>query len=464
MKKKKGLKILLGILLGYFLIMGLGYVGVAKYFSTHFLKGTSINGIDCSNMTIEQVKEGIQDRIGEYKLRIKERDGRTEIISALQVDMTYVDDNKVDQLMEEQSNWKWIAYLSASSNFEFAANTTYDHGLMDGIMDNMNCFHEENVIAPQDAHIQENESGLYEVIPEIMGNTLDREKVKNILLDAIDHGKSEVDLEELDCYIKPEIYQDDPALVEEVEKRNRYLSTDLTYDFGDRTEVVNMSVIKSWMVEKDEPGKMIIDRAKVDEFVQTLANKYDTFGRGRTFTTSLGQKIDLRGGDYGWVIKKTATADALVNAIESGQSGTVQPEYLYKGKSRAANDIGNTYVEICISKQRMWCYKDGVLIVDTPVVTGNPNKGNGTPAGGVWAIDAKKRGATLDGEGYSQDVEFWLPFNGNVGIHDADAWRSEYGGQIYLASGSHGCVNTPTQNAEKVFQAMDIGYPVIVYE
>ena len=65
----------------------------------------------------------------------------------------------------------------------------------------------------------------------------------------------------------------------------------------------------------------------------------------------------------------------------------MEPEYLYTAKSRDTNDIGDTYVEICISQQRMWCYQYGTCIVDTPVVTGNPNKGNATPSGGVWAID-----------------------------------------------------------------------------
>lgn len=111
----------------------------------------------------------------------------------------------------------------------------------------------------------------------------------------------------------------------------------------------------------------------------------------------------------------------------------------------------------------MWCYKDGQQIVDTPVVTGNVSRGFDTPSNGVWAIDAKKQDAILEGEGYASPVTFWLPFNGNVGIHDADRWRSEYGGEIYKTNGSHGCVNTPYENAEKIFNAVDIGTAVVVY-
>jgi hypothetical protein len=460
-KKGKAKKIVLGILIGYILIMAIGYLGVAYYFSSHFLKGTTVNGIDCSNKTVEQVKEKIQEEIGAYKLRITELDGKTETIAAGQLNLTYVDDNKVDELMKEQNQWKWITAFSNKNTYELSCNTEYDESLIDGILNDMSCFQAENITAPTDAYIQDNGSS-YAIVPEVLGNTLDREKVKAAVTEALNNGKTDINLEELGCYLKPAIYQNDEALVAEFDSLNKYMKTNLTYDFGDRTEVVDASTVKGWIVKGDD-GLWSVDQEKVAAYVQQLAYKYDTFGLTHEFTTSAGNKITLKGGDYGWVMKKQETTDALVQAIQEGQTGTIEPVYLYKGMSRDTNDIGNTYIEISIDQQRMWCYKDGALLVDTPVVTGNPNKGNATPSGSVWAIDAKKHDAILKGEGYSQPVTYWLPFNGNVGVHDADTWRSQYGGEIYKASGSHGCVNTPTANAEKIFNAVEIGTPVIVY-
>ncbi|MBS6195680.1 MAG: peptidoglycan binding domain-containing protein [Clostridiales bacterium] len=461
-KSGKAKKIVLGILIGYVLIMLIGYLGVSFYFSSHFLKGTTINGIDSSNKTVKQVKDIIQDRIGEYKLRVVELDGKTETISAIQVNMTYVDDNKVDELMEEQDHWKWITSLSNESSFELAANTTYDQSLLDGILDDMSCFQEENVVAPQDAYIQEKD-GLYEIVPEVVGNTIDREKMKAAIIEAIDTGKTEINLEELGCYLKPSVYQDNEGLISERDAKNKMMKTNLTYDFGDRTEKVDASVVKDWIIWGEEEGQWTISKEKAAEFVQQLAYKYDTFGLTHEFTTYAGEKITLKGGDYGWVMKKKETTDALVAAILEGQTGTIEPVYLYEGKCRDTNDIGGTYVEISLEEQRMWCYKDGALIVDTPIVTGNPSKGYETPSGSVWAIDAKKSPDVLEGEGYKQPVTYWMPFVGNVGIHDADTWRTEYGGEIYKTNGSHGCVNTPTANAEKIFNTVEIGTPVIVY-
>ena len=410
-KKKNAKKLVLGVLVAYVAIMALGYMGVSYYFSSHFLKGTTISGIDCSSKTATQVKKKIQKQLGQYKLRIAELDGKTETIQATQIDLTYVDDNKVDELLKEQEQWKWITAFSSKKTYELAVTTTYDE-----------------------------------------------KKLK----DAIESGKTEINLEELGCYEKPSVWKDDPDLIAERDAKNQLLKVDITYDFGDRSETVDGSVVKDWLI-RDSDGNWTVDESKAADYVQQLAYKYDTFGLTHEFTTHAGKKITLKGGDYGWVIKKKETTAALVEYIKEGKTGTVEPVYLYEGKSRDTNDIGGTYVEISIQDQEMWCYKDGVVVVDTPVVTGNVSKGYDTPSGSVWAIDAKKHDAVLKGEGYTQPVTYWMPFNGNVGIHDADTWRSEYGGEIYKTSGSHGCVNTPTANAEKIFNTVEIGTPVIVY-
>lgn len=461
MKKRRAKIIIISVLIVYFLILSTGYIGMSFYYKNHFLKGTMINGIDSGGRTVEQVKNSIQEKIEEYSLFVVGLNGSTEEITAKQVKLTYVDDNKVDELLENQNHWAWLASFSNKNEHEFNANATYDHSLIDGIISAMACFQEENITVPQNAYLKDNGNS-YEIIPEIEGNQLDKEKVKTAIIEALDYGKTEINLVELGCYMKPTVYRDNAELVNERDTLNRYLQAQLTYDFDDRTEVVDAALIKTWLL-KGEDGQWSLDVSKVENFVQELKYEYDTYGLSREFTTFHGKKIQLKGGDYGWVIKKQATVDELLQAIAEGKVATMKPVYLYEGKCRATDDIGDTYVEISIEEQRMWCYKNGRLVVDTPVVTGTETKEDRkTPRGSVWAIDGKISPWTLSGEGYSQVVTYWLPFNGNVGIHDAN-WRSEFGGKIYMTSGSHGCINTPADNAKKVFDAMEIGYPVIVY-
>ena len=125
------------------------------------------------------------------------------------------------------------------------------------------------------------------------------------------------------------------------------------------------------------------------------------------------------------------------------------------------NDIGNTYVEINIGDQHLWVYKNGEQVNETDFVSGGLFKGNSTPEG-TYSITYKERDATLVGEGYQSSVKYWMPFNGNIGLHDA-SWRDSFGGHIYYMSGSHGCVNLPTAKAAAIYDQVEKGEAVVVY-
>ncbi len=443
------------------LLAALGiYFGGAYYFSRHFLPGSRINGMDCSFLTVEEIQERIADEIATYTLTIHEMDNVDEKLVAEQVGLTYIPDDTIPRLLEAQDMWTWFTAIKSDKTYEMTANTTYNAAKLEEAVASLSAFAPENVTEPQDAYMQE-ANGLYEIVPEVEGNKLSKRRVTRLVKRSVEKGKTELDLVKWKCYYKPEIYRDDEALNQEVAQLNQLLSVEITYNFGDRTETLNSTQIREWLV-RGEDGSYTLDPAKVADYVNQLGYKYDTFGCTHEFTTSNGETISVPGGDYGWAIDQAQEAQALTEAILAGETQVREPIYAYTAWSRNTDDIGDTYVEISILEQRMWFYYGGALLVDTPIVTGNHSKGWDTPVG-IYAIDAKKSPAILKGEGYASPVTYWMPFNGNVGIHDADNWREEYGGDIYLEGGSHGCVNTPSENAETIYNYIDVGAPVIVY-
>ena len=100
-------------------------------------------------------------------------------------------------------------------------------------------------------------------------------------------------------------------------------------------------------------------------------------------------------------------------------------------------------------------------MMESDFVSGNSAKGYDTPAG-VYSITYKQRDATLKGENYETPVSYWMPFNKNIGMHDA-TWRGSFGGTIYLTSGSHGCVNLPLNMAAAIYEYVSTGFPVVCY-
>ncbi len=418
LKKKK---ILLGVLLGILMILIGVYLGMSFFFHSHFISGSEINGVDVSKMTVRQAKNAQQDHISDYVLTLKERGGNTEKITADQLGLVYVDDKGVEKILTEQKAFSWPFSVGSKKNHELTTNVSYDKNVVDGLLDGLSCLQSENQTPPADASVQATDTG-FAIVPENQGNTLKRDEVKNAVIEAVDTGKETIDLEKADLYEKPSVVSTDESLKKDMDQMNQLSNASITYDFGDdRKFTADRSVIKDWMVKGDD-GNYTLDQSKVAEWVKQMAYETDTFGLARDFKTHSGQTINLPyGGDYGWYINQDKTASSLIEAIKAGTQETREPEYTYKGMDRSKNDIGGTYVEISISEQKMWCFKDGQLVVETPVITGKHSTGHDTPSGHVWAIDAKKRDA--DFSKYPVHVNFWLPFNGDVGIHDA-SWRT----------------------------------------
>ena len=167
------------------------------------------------------------------------------------------------------------------------------------------------------------------------------------------------------------------------------------------------------------------------------------------------------GGDYGWVINKKGEAAQIVEDIKNGESVTREPKYEQRAFVEGADDIGNTYIEIDYTNQHLWYYKDGSLVVDSDIVSGNLNNGNGSPDG-VFKVISRQSPATLKGEDYESDVTYFMPFAYNVGLHDA-SWRSSFGGSIYKNGGSHGCINLPYDAADTIYKNVELGTPVVAY-
>lgn len=140
--------------------------------------------------------------------------------------------------------------------------------------------------------------------------------------------------------------------------------------------------------------------------------------------------------------------------------------------SHSDSDWGTTYIEVDMTEQHMWLVKDGQVVLETDVVTGEPIPRKITPEG-VYDILDKKLGAVLTGEidpstgqpEYRTRVDYWMRVTWTgIGFHDA-IWQSSFGGERFKIPGigSHGCINMPLDKAKALYEQIEIGYPVIIH-
>ena len=242
----------------------------------------------------------------------------------------------------------------------------------------------------------------------------------------------------------------------------------ITYQMpNNQTEVLDGLTIASW-VNGSKGLTVSVDAAKVADYVQGLRNKYDTPAGTQTWQSADGTTKSIK-TNYGWHIDQTKETEALIANIQSLQSVTREPVYASRAVQTTMPQWGKTFVEIDISSQHVYFYQDGNCVWDSKCVTGTATDPDRATPTGVFSLKYKQRDRVLRGRinpqtgkpSYESPVAYWMPFNGNIGLHDAN-WRSSFGGNIYLKSGSHGCINLPPKNAKTLYELITPGTVIVV--
>ena len=457
-KKHKGLTIVLGLSLAVLIVLGTIFLVRANHYKTHFFPGTVMSGVDVSELTEEEATDKVARFVADYLLTIYARDDQKFYIEGPTIGYAYVPNGEIGQILEQQDEYDWMKQVKESKEQEIELSTTFDAQRLEVELAGLECMQPDQMIAPENAKIAWVDDG-YQLVPEVMGTTLDFDQVLTLVTTAVENGDTSVEL--YDSYIDPVIRSDDAQLNACMDTIETYYGTSITYTFGDEKpyELTN-EMIQSWLTV-DEDYQVSVNDEKVTNFVQQMASTYNTYGDVREFKTSLGDKVKIGGGDYGWVIDKEKEKAQIYEDLTKGGHIEREPVYSQTAKEYGAYDIGSTYVEIDYTNQHLWYYEKGELVIDTDIVTGNLSRWNGSPDG-VFKIVYKQRDATLVGEGYSSPVKYFMPFAYNVGIHDA-SWRNKFGDQIYLTAGSHGCINVPPKVAEKLYEVLAVDTPVVAY-
>ncbi len=257
-------------------------------------------------------------------------------------------------------------------------------------------------------------------------------------------------------------------------KYGQLASVVIELKIGKNTERLDINRIADFVDASKKPDGTFtynLRNDKLTEYVSELAAKYNTFTSSVDFVTHAGEKIELQNNSFGWILDEGYAAEELGELILGKKSVKVDLTdrsnesdnwwMRIAGAYGPCDTYGNTYAEVSIDSQYMWVYKNGKIVLQGDVVTGNPNLGNDTPKG-EFRITNKVKNATLYGIGYNTQVAYWMAFADDIGFHDAK-WQESFGGDVYQENGSLGCVNLPVDVAGKLYSIVYIDMPVFVY-
>lgn len=140
-----------------------------------------------------------------------------------------------------------------------------------------------------------------------------------------------------------------------------------------------------------------------------------------------------------------------------------------KPTTPCSHNIHSKLLLVSISAQHIWACELSSLVNESAVTTGMTQAPNGvddaTPTG-TWTIDSKQtnqhlRGSDANGS-WDDFVQYWIPFDGPIGFHDA-SWQSfPFGSPQYQTGGSHGCVHLPLSMMAWVYEWAPVGSVVTI--
>lgn len=464
-KKKRGPKKLL-IAASCMGLLAAAYLGVGIFFRSHFVPNSRVNGIDSFGKTAQQMADLLADREKAYHMVIKTADGATEqVITPDMVDLSSnLQPGDMSRLLASQQAFLWPRYLLGDKLEQKTSGWKLNRDKLNALVDALPEVSRTDLVQTKNADlVYDQQQKSYLVQEEVYGNNIDTDRFKDALADAIVNLQEEISL--ADYAVQPTLKADDSRLTELIGKMNQIAQMKITLKIGEDQETVPQEKIISW-IGIDENANMVVHDEAIRAYVGELAGKYDTVGKNRSFHTSYGAVVNISSGDYGRKVDQEAEFNALRENLTDGRDLTRDLNFSQKTAGGAGDDIGSSYVEVNLTAQHLFVYKDGKKVVDTAVTTGKPVNHHQTNVG-IFRVKSHEANRTLrgrndDGSSYASPVKYWMPFDGGIGLHDAP-WKSNYGGKNYLTNGSHGCVNLPPSVAGSVFANVSVGMPVVVY-
>lgn len=367
-------------------------------------------------------------------------------------------DFQINQFVTKSNQQKWVLKYNFSLGSKKISNETI-YGtsraiLQSNVMKALMKIPHEN---PMSANFKYEKKKIKEVEP-IEGSKIDTLALSIFLNENLKKENLTVNLDKAGFYIRPSYDLKHEKTKEAKLAFEKCLKSEIKLKYEDKEFIVDSEVFGTWM-HLDTSMKVEFETEPIQAYLQSVATKIEIplselLKSYNLEDTAAISKVIFSRLNINTQVNELLKLFPVGKKIESDL--IISKRGLPKGVKSGYKD----FVEVSIAEQKLWLFKDGNLLLETDVVTGNKRRGRSTPLG-EYSVKAKARNVVLRGRDYASFVSYWMPFHGGYGLHDAN-WRRRFGSQIYVSGGSHGCVNIPPKYAPLVYSNTNVGTPVII--
>ena len=459
----KCLKTIGSILGGVLVVAIITYIFLAVYFTERFNTNTFINGIDATGMSADTLNEILSEASSGYVMTITDYDGQTYDISGSDIGYHLNYYEQLSEILRAQNQFTWFENVIFKTSYE----VTPSFGNFDSAKTS-ECVKELYPFLDYDNSNAEvyitTSLGKYFLIDETR-KILDKDAAYAAICSGISNGVSQIDLSE---FYSDTVYSDEQQkYVDLFSYIDKFQSTEFNYVDGDLSRHIDFTETNKWLNLDEnqlpylQDGRLSIDDGKMQDTIELMASVFNTEDDIVDWTRKDGTVAHLPYKGNGYKVNTMEEADRIQEEIFTGKSYERRPIYSQEAMGRGNSIVGKDYVEVDFENQKMYCYRDGQLKLESDVVTGNIRNHCNTPEM-VSSIYFMQKNRTLHGDNYDTFVYYWMAFYNHYGLHDA-TWRKSFGGDIYLTNGSHGCVNLPKDVAGELYDLVYVGMPVVLY-
>lgn len=441
------------------------YLSVSLFYVNHFSCNMFVNGIRLTGENISGANKLLNDNEDNgYTLVITKDGEEVGRINDRDINSSYDYTESLSRIKSDDTSLLWFPNMAGVRRYDILPNISYDEELAVNAILALD-FVSNIPDRPEPVfEIVKNSGGLYE-LNDNHGELKDKEKLVNHIMDAIKGGRTHLELNGLDYSFNAGYTE------EELEQKKIFETVDIyqhseveLIDKGAVYDITGADIADLLVTDSDgafvtgTSGKPLLSDEKINDIVLKITESFNSKESVIYWDKYAGGTVSLNAGRYGRTVDEEKTAELIRASIESGTGYNGEPVYT---DDTADNEIGDTYVEVDMTRQHLYFIKNGSLVLHSDVVTGNTSRKNGTPQT-IEPIYFMQKNRVLVGDNYRTPVKFWMAFHNHVGLHDAD-WRAKFGGEIYKTNGSHGCVNLPPEFAAKLYEEAYVGLPVITY-
>jgi len=457
---KKGL--LVGaVVVGVFTLLNLGIWGM---YHGRAYPGVKLGGQDVSNLDTAAVSSRVQEYTANYALVVEVR-GQPQEVTNQSLGLSYEYQRSAKAAVNQGKN-QWLPLYGLVYTWQKGSvglSYQLDGDKLDQVAAGLAG---TDSVAPTDAKVVIEGENI-RVEDDKPGRGVDPKRLSALIQEQIARGQRRASIGEraTEASITTKEIQ---AVLPAVQQA---MKLPLSVQVSGRLYAPGAAQIGSWLVvSPDKDGRLVVgtNQDAINAYVAGVAGQVDVAAVIRQVNMVNGEVRTVSEGKNGSALDKDAIARALANAVATGKDTAVtgvMAAVAFKTRTNNSVDVEGKYIEINLSRQRLWAYNDKQLVYETPITSGATGAGHATIQG-LFSIKAKQTNRNLNGVplgfDYNVFVNYWMPFSGNYGMHDA-SWRNSFGGQDYYYGGSHGCVNMPASAAAWVFNFVNVGTPVWVH-